>query len=168
MFGDRPDAEVARPHAIEHNHRIYPRRAGYTAKSAVWSAIVAVDSAENSRARDVPQRHFYRLHTAMTNSARKPATRTDVNGSQDRATSSRVSVPAERTPGAGGATHIVREHELMLATGYKTRTALARSLNINRIRYFTGRQGQIWTTRDLIQAAVSVGEPQEYEEDIEF
>ena len=168
MFGDRPDAEVARPHAIEHNHRIYPRRAGYTAKSAVWSAIVAVDSAENRRARDVPQRHFYRLHTAMTNPARKPATPTGVNGLQSLATAPRVSEPAERTPGAGGATQVVLEHELMLATGYRTRTALARSLNINRIRYFTGRQGQIWTTRDLIQAAVSVGGPQENEEDIEF
>lgn len=84
------------------------------------------------------------------------------------AITSRARESDERTRAAGVATEVVLEGELMLATGYRTRSALARSLNMNRIRYFTGRKGQIWTTRDLIRAAVSVGEPADDDQEIEF
>ena len=74
----------------------------------------------------------------------------------------------EHPIGKGSVTQVISEKELMLATGYSTRSALARNLSMNGVRFFRGRRGQIWTTRDLIQAAASGDQAEDDYQDVEF
>ena len=49
--------------------------------------------------------------------------------------------------------NIIREPELMAATGYEHRGHLERWLRENRVPYFRGRRGALFTTARLLESA---------------
>jgi hypothetical protein len=104
----------------------------------------------------------------MNSPPRKPETQPAAGASRNGASLKSTADMTAHAPIGAVASEMVLEGELMRATGYSARSALAKNLNRNRIRYFTGRRGRIWTTRDLIRAAASVGVPEDDHQDIEF
>jgi hypothetical protein len=51
---------------------------------------------------------------------------------------------------------ILSEKDLMTVTGYKKRSLLERCLRSQKIKFFYGRGGQIWTTSDALNAGLGL------------
>ena len=79
------------------------------------------------------------------------------------------SFPAEFHQGAPGgakmANGIVKEKELLKATGYTARGRLVSHLERHNIPYFIGNRGQVWTTIEAINRALL---PEHDNEKIDF
>lgn len=62
---------------------------------------------------------------------------------------------------------IIQQEVLLEATGYEQPGSLERWLRDNRIRFYIGKGGRIWTTEFAINAALNLTEHAD-EEEIEF
>lgn len=63
---------------------------------------------------------------------------------------------------------IVQQEALLQATGYKQLGSLERWLRNNRIRFYIGKGGHIWTTEHALEAGLHLVERSDEEDEIEF
>lgn len=56
---------------------------------------------------------------------------------------------------------LVTEEQLKVATGYERRGDLERALISQRVRFFYGKAGTIWTTESALDAALNINDSNE-------